>query len=254
MTRGILVDRDLRGLLGSAVVPAATLNLLVLQSFTLLFIAGATRVLNQEGYDGLAAYHWQSTAWVMVLSFPIFALTFAVAPGVVPLVFGAAYADSAILLAILAVGQYATVVLAFNSETLQIVGDTRAVLWTNLLVVAIAVGLVSALLPSWGALGAVIGVAAARMSGALARHVCLLRSGVVGATPPGQQAIWFKIAMVSSVALLIGWWWQPHLQLQLVLVGLLSLGLLRWTARALDLTRYFPEIRRLPLVARIVGA
>ena len=124
-----------------AVVPAATLNLLVLQSFTLLFIAGATRVLNQEGYDGLAAYHWQSTAWVMVLSFPIFALTFAVAPGVVPLVFGAAYADSAILLAILAVGQYATVVLAFNSETLQIVGDTRAVLWTNLLVVAIAVGL-----------------------------------------------------------------------------------------------------------------
>ena len=237
-----------------AVVPAAELNLLVLQSFTLLFMPGATRALSCDGRAGLAEHHWQSAAWVMVLSFPLFALTFAMAPAVVPLVFGAAYADSAILLAILAVGHYAEVLLSFNAQTLQVLNHTRAIFWTNLLMAGLGVGLALALCPTLGALGAVIAITTARTGGALARHVCLVSSGVLGATPSGQQLIWFKISLVSVLVALLGWWWQPHLLLQLVLIGLLSLGLLRSTARSLDVTRSFPEIKRLPLVARVVGA
>ena len=51
----------------------------------------------------------------------------------------------------------------------------------------------------------------------------------------------------------LGWVWQPPFLAQLVVLGLLSLVLLRSTAPTLDLTRSFPELLRVPLFARVVG-
>ena len=120
-----------------AVVPAAMLNLLVAQSFGLLFMPAAIRVYAQRDLQGLREHHWQSAAWVAVLSFPIFGLTFGVAPNLVELLLGSDYADSASLLALLAFGHYLSVCMGFNNAMLQIFERTRAIVWTDIMTIAL---------------------------------------------------------------------------------------------------------------------
>ena len=237
-----------------AVVPAAELNLLVMQSFSLLFMPAAMRAYAGGAHDGLREHHWQSAAWVAVLSFPFFALTFGVAPSLVTLLFGEAYAESAELLAILAVGQYFTVCLAFNNESLQIMDRTRAIVGTNVLTVAVGGGLALMLCPSMGVLGAAVAVTAARMAGTLARQVVLQRSGQFGAVPPEQVGIWLRVAIGALVIAGFGWVWQPPVIGQFAIAAVVSLALLRSSSGTLDLSRSFPELLRIPLFAKVVGA
>lgn len=237
-----------------AVVPAAELNLLVMQSFSLLFMPAAMRVYAAGQLDGLREHHWQSAAWVAVLSFPFFALTFGVAPSLVTLLFGQEYAESATLLAVLAVGQYFTVCLAFNNESLQIMDRTRAIVGTNVLTVIVGGLLALVLCPSMGVLGAAIAVTAARMAGTLARQVVLQRSGHFGAVPAKQIGIWFRVSLAAAFVAGFGWIWQPPVIGQFLMAALVSLALLRSSSSTLDLSRSFPELTRIPLFAKVVGA
>ncbi len=236
-----------------AVVPAAALIGLVVQSFSMLFMPSAMRFHARGDDAALWEHHWKSAAWVAVLSFPLFGLTFGIAPGFVPVLLGEAYAESAQLLAILAVGHYVSVCMAFNGETLQVFERTRALVRVDLLTIAIAVGLGLVLCPDWGPLGAAIAVTAARLAGSIARQVVLLRTPGIDAVPRSQKCIWLKLAIATSLVSFVGWVWQPTFIVQLVLLGGLSLALLRSTAPTLDLARSFPELLRLPFFARVVG-
>ena len=62
-----------------AVAPAAALNMLVSQSFVILFMPSAMRLFARNDIQALSHHHWESVGWVAVLSFPIFALTFGIA-------------------------------------------------------------------------------------------------------------------------------------------------------------------------------
>lgn len=237
-----------------AVVPAAALNTLVVQSFGILFMPGAMRIHAQGDMRLLRDHHWHSAAWVAVLSFPIFALTFGVAPGVVPALLGEVYAESASLLALLAIGHYVAVCLAFNSDTLQVLERTRAIVWTDCMTVAIGAALAGLLCPPFGALGAAIAVTAARIAGTVARQIVLLRSADFGPVPPTQKQVWVKVLLATVFIAGFGWLWQPPLLGQLLIVGLTSLVLVRSTAKTLDIASSFPELLRIPFFARVVGA
>jgi O-antigen/teichoic acid export membrane protein len=237
-----------------AVVPAAALNALVMQSFSVLFMPGAMRLHAQGDDRGLRDQHWQSAAWLAVLSFPIFALTFGVAPAVVPLLFGEAYAESAPLLALLAVGHYVGVCLGFNSEALQVFERTRALVGTNIISILMGAGLLIWLCPLYGPLGAAIAVSSARVTGTLFRHIVLLQLADFESVPRELKLIWFKIFAASALIAIFGWVWELPLLGQVVLVGGISLLLLRLTAHALDIGRSFPELLRIRLFARMVGA
>jgi O-antigen/teichoic acid export membrane protein len=207
-----------------------------------------------QGDDrALRDQHWQSAAWVAILSFPIFAVTFGVAPAVVPLLFGEGYAESAPLLALLAVSHYVGVCLGFNGETLQVFDRTRALVATNVVSIVIGVGLLMWLCPIYGPLGAAISVTTARLTGTLLRHVVLLRVPEFGSVPRTQKVIWLKILAGSVFIAVVGWIWQLPLPGQIALVGGVSLLLLRSTAHVLDVTRSFPELLRIPLFARMAG-
>ena len=192
-------------------------------------------------------------AWVAVLSFPLFGLTFAIAPGFVPIVFGAAYASSAELLAILAIGHYVSVCMAFNSETLQVFERTRAIVQTDFVVIAIGAVLAVLLCPEFGALGAALAVTVARLAGAVGRQFVLLRTPGMRGVPSGQTGVWMKLALATAIAAFVGWVWQPNFIAQIAILGVVSLALLRSTAGRLDLAASFPELLRVPLVARVVG-
>ncbi len=236
-----------------AVVPAAALNALVMESFSILFVPAAMRLHVQGDDRALRDQHWQSAAWVSILSFPIFAVTFGVAPAVVPILFGEGYADSSPLLALLAVSHYVGVCLGFNGETLQVFARTRALVMTNIVSIATGVGLLTWLCPLYGPLGAAIAVTTARLTGTLLRHVVLLQLPEFAIVPRTQKVIWLKILAGSVFIAAVGWVWPLPLLGQIVLVGGVSLLLLRSTAHVLDVTRSFPELLRLPLFARMAG-
>lgn len=236
-----------------AVVPAAALNALVMESFSILYLPGAMRLHVQGGGVALRDQHWQSAAWVSVLSFPIFAVTFGVAPAAVPLLFGEGYADSAPLLAILAVSHYLGVCLGFNGETLQIFARTRALVATNVLSVLVGIGLLMWLCPAHGPLGAAIAVSTARLAGTVLRHVLLLQLPEFESVPDVQKRIWLKLLIASTAIAAVGWLWPMPLFAQAVAVAAISVWLVRSTARALDIGRSFPELLRIPLLARVLA-
>ncbi len=236
-----------------AVVPAAALIGLVVQSFSMLYLPSAMRLHARGDEAGLRDHHWQSVAWVTVLSFPLFGLTFAIAPALVPVLLGDAYAESAQLLAILAVGHYVSVCMAFNSDTMQVFERTRAIVATDALTIAVGATLALALCPGFGALGAAIAVTGARLVGALARQMVLLRTPTMGRVPADQKRLWGRLAIVTLAATAIGWIWQPPFPIQIALLAALSIGLLRSTAASLDLERSFPELGRIPYFSRLVG-
>jgi O-antigen/teichoic acid export membrane protein len=237
-----------------AVVPAAMLNTVVAQSFALLFMPAAIRVYAQRDLDGLREHHWQSAAWVAVLSFPIFGLTFGVAPNVVEFLLGREYAGSASLLALLAFGHYVTVCMGFNNQMLQILERTRSIVWTDLMAIAVGGTLAALLCSPYGALGAAIAVTTARVVGGFARQFVLLRTSEIGPVPRTQIHVWLRVLLASAFIAVFGWLWQPPLLGQLVVVAVVSLALLRSTSQILDITRSFPELLRIPLVARVAGA
>ncbi|HPG25269.1 MAG TPA: flippase [Myxococcota bacterium] len=236
-----------------AVVPAAMLNLLVVQSFSMLFLPAAMRFHARGDRASLAAHHWQSVAWVSVLSFPIFALTSGVAPAFVPIVFGEAYADSAPLLAILSVGYFAGVCMAFNGETLQVFHRTRAIVGTDLLAIGASLALAFLLCPRWGALGAALAVTVARIASTIARQIVVLRAPDFGRVPPAQKRVWAKLALASAAVAALGWTEVLPVWGQVLATALVSLALLRSTAASLDVARSFPELLRLPFFAKLVG-
>jgi O-antigen/teichoic acid export membrane protein len=110
------------------------------------------------------------------------------------------------------------------------------------------------LCPIWGDLGAAIAVTVARVAGTLVRHWMLVRTNGFGPVPQVQIRIWGKILIATSAIAFMGWIWQPPFPAQLVVTAVVSLALLRSTARALDLTRSFPELLRIPLFVKLVGA
>ena len=237
-----------------AVAPAAALNTLVARSFSLLYMPAAMRIHARSDTGALRDHHWQSAVWVAVLSFPIFALTFGVAPDLVPVLLGDDYAESASLLALLAVGHYIGVCLGFNGQMLQVFERTRAIVWTDVLTIVLGVGLSALLSPTYGALGVAIALTVARLAGSFTRQRLLLRSADFGTVPSSQKRTWVKVVVASLVIAASGWVWQPPFLGQLALVGVVSLVLLRSSARELDITRSFPELMRVPLLAKVVGA
>lgn len=236
-----------------AVVPAAALIGLVVQSFGMLYMPTAMRLHAQGDTSGLLEHHWRSAAWVTVLSFPLFGLTFGIAPALVPVLLGEAYAESSQILAVLAVGHYVSVCMAFNSDALQVFARIRGIVAVDLVTMLLGATLAFLLCPAQGALGAAIAVSAPRVVGALARHALLARTPGMERIPSVQRVVWVKVAFVTAGAVAIGWLWQPPFVVQLAALAVLALGLLRSTAPTLDLTGSFPELRRVPFFARLVG-
>lgn len=235
-----------------AVSPAAALNMLVVQSFSILFLPSAARLFAREDFAAMSRHHWESVAWVSVLSFPVFAVTFCIAPKLVVMLFGAEYADSAVVLAVLSLGSFAGVVTAFSSEGLQVLNHTRPLVVSNFLVMASSAGLAFLLCPAYGALGAAIAVTVARILGVAVRQASLIRSKRMAAPPRETRVMWLQLAAGSIAASLVGWVWQPALAIQLIMLTVICLLLMRYCARILDVTQTFPELLKVPLFKRLV--
>jgi O-antigen/teichoic acid export membrane protein len=231
----------------AVVKPIAELNQIALASFGLLFIPVAARLFARDDDRGMNDLYWRTAAWVAVVSFPVFAVTFVLAEPLVALLYGARYEPSGAFLAVLALGFYVQASLGFNGTTLMVFGKMRYVVGLNALTIVVNLTLNLLLIPRYGALGAAAGTSATHAVHNLLKQLALAHAtsveffrrtfartyGTIGAGVGVVAAarLLDASAVVGAAAALA--------------VCVLVLALNR---RVLDVAGVFPELGRVPFL------
>jgi len=231
-----------------AVLPVALLNAAVLESFTVLFLPTASRLFARCDVDGVNLFYWRTTVWIAVLSFPVFAVTFTLATPLSVLLFGARYAASGGVLAVLSLGFYLQAALGFNGSTLKVAGMVRFLVLINLAALVLNAALILLLVPRYGAAGA-----AWALTSTLAGHNVLKQVGlrrIAGFRPVDVRfASSFLVLAAGVMALALLRWAAPSsLFILLPAVGIMALAVVGLTQRSLGIGEVFPELRRLPIL------
>jgi O-antigen/teichoic acid export membrane protein len=236
-----------------AVFNSARLNTAVSGSFVTLFLPVIARLHARNDIDGLRRDYWHTALFVAVLTFPIFALTAPLAPTTTVVLFGERYSASSTVLALLAIGYYVNVCLGFNAYTVQLFGRIRYLVCVNIVVIAMNVALGFLLAPPYAATG----IAAANCIALVTQNLLnqwALR-GCIGTSWIDRDylAPYLMIAALAGVL----WLFQLVVEPGLILAG--AAGAIAWGALLigsrhwLELGSTFPELRRVPLLGRLVG-
>jgi len=231
-----------------AVLPVARLNGVVYQTFMVLFMPVASRMLARNERDGINNLYWQTAIWIAVISFPIFALSFGLAKPLTVLLFGERYAQSAVILMLLSMGYYFNAILGFNGLSLRVFGKVRYMFTADFLLAIITVGASWLFIPRYGALGAAI-VA----GGTLILQNVLYQIGLVYGTDikwvsRSHVKVYVIIALSTASLLLL-----PQVYGSLAGVLLISVLVFWLNRESLKIGQTFPELLRLPLARRILG-
>jgi O-antigen/teichoic acid export membrane protein len=236
-----------------AVLPLARQNLLVYQSFSFLFVPAAARLFARHEGERLHDLYWRTSAWIAVATFPVFALTLSLAEPLTTLLFGPRYADAGAVLAILAVGHYVNAALGFNALTLRVQGAVRLIVAVD---VASAIANIVAsliLIGRFGALGAAIAT-----SGTLVLQNVLYQAGLVSGPIgwPERRAlgVYVQLAIVALALLVIQSLLQLPFLVGALVAGAASLLVVGLNRATLQLDVYFPELRRIPVLSRLLGS
>ncbi|HET9251873.1 MAG TPA: flippase [Candidatus Eisenbacteria bacterium] len=229
----------------TAVLPAARMNELVMNTFGILFVPLAARMFANEDRPGINALYWRTSMWIAIFTFPVFAFTFSLAEPLTVLLFGERYASSAPILAILAAGCYFNASLGFNGLTLKVFGSVRSLVLINLATIAASVVLSAFLIPSLGPLGAAVSITAALVLYNVLKQLGLKRTGV-RLFEPRYLRVYAGIVLCASGLLAISAILDPPVYVTAALALLATWLLVRWNAELLELRDTFPEVLKLP--------
>jgi O-antigen/teichoic acid export membrane protein len=229
------------------VLPVATLNQVVIQSFHMLYVPSASRLFARGDSGGVNDLYWRTSLWIAVLTFPLFAVTFATATPLSTLLFGERYARSGLILAIMAIGQYVQSSFGFNGSTLKVLGRVKFLVWSNLAAAIVNIGLTLALVRPFGAVGAAIAMSATMVLHNILKQVGLRAAGVRLFDPryyaPFRTVVTAAICLIVARAAGIA-----NFAVLAAAAILTSAIVLSSTKGALQLGSVFPEIRRVPLL------
>lgn len=236
-----------------AVQPMAKLNQIVLASFGLLFTPAAARMFAQNDREGINDLYWQNAVWIAVASFPIFAATFSLAQPVTVLLFGARYADSGIILALLAVGYYYNAALGQNGLTLKVFGKVRYVMVINILAAVLNLVVNLLLIPRFGAMGAAVGTFITLMIFNTAKQAGLRLGTGISLLEGSYLRVYFIIGLGAIGLLVFQLATSAPWYISGVLAGLVSLLVVILNRDSLNVEDTFPELLRLPLARYLFG-
>jgi O-antigen/teichoic acid export membrane protein len=236
-----------------AILPAATLNQAIFSAFTLLFTPAAARLFARGDQGGINNLYWRTAIWVAVFSFPIFLLTFSLAEPITVLLFEERYRDSAIYLAILSFGMYFNAALGFNGLTLKVIGRIRYVVILNIVAGIVNILLNVLLIPTYGALGAAVATGITLVAHNVFKQYGLRMAGI-------EIFVWryvrvyVSIVVATAAVFTFQVWLRPSIPIVLLLAAMASLAVFLVNRRLLDITDTFPELRRVPLLGRLMGS
>lgn len=229
-----------------AVMPTAKVNQVVLASFGILYVPFVARLFVRADHGEIRRRYWSTAQWVLVLSFPILALTILFSSELTGDLLGDEYADSAIILAVLSLGYYTNALFGFNGMTLNVYRKVAFVVVVNLCAVAGNIALNLALIPSWGPLGAAGATAATFVLHNLLKQYGLVRHARIGGPERRSVGLYVTVIAAAAVALAmafgtdLGFWPRAA-----SFVGL-SLAVVAAGRRVLSLDSVFPEMAEIP--------
>lgn len=236
-----------------AVLPVARLNLVVTDSFKLLYSPTAARLFARNDAPGASTLYWKNAAWIAVATSPVFFASFALAGPLTTWLFGQRYADSGVVLTLLSLGCYLDAAFGFNAVTLRIHGHVRQIVVNDLAAAAVAIALNLLLIPAWGALGGALAMCGALLTQNVANQYALVRCGVVTRAPWSCIKVYASVAAVAATLLAIQAALAPPLYLGLALAAAGVGGLVVLNRDALDAGGTFPELLRWRPVRRLLG-
>ena len=225
-------------------VPLAAANVVVMRSFGLLYTPAAARLFAKENYAGINALYWRTAVWLAVLSFPVFAFTFSAAQPLVVFLYGPAYREAGLYLALLSLGQYVNAALGFNGLTLKVLNRVRYVVTISIVTAIIDVAACVVLIPLYGALGAAIATSGTLIVLNILNQAGLRLATGVSIFDTRYSATYGCIAAGSLGLLALQVFLPGQTKLLLGLAFLVSILVFLWCRRTLKLADTFPEMLR----------
>jgi len=235
-----------------AVVPLASLNLLILENVRLLYVPIASRLLARNDPASVDQLFARTSAWIAVMTFPVFAMCAFLPDFITVALFGDRYKSAAPILAVLATGQYLSAVLGVNLLTLNAFARVRFIAKANFVVAGVSLILLFALVPAMGPLGAGIATAATLVFNGLINQVGLIRLTPVGRLRGSHLAVLVAITGIS-IGLVFLRLATDNVLLLAVSIAVVSIGLLRWSRDTLHIADTFPELRKIPGMGLLLG-
>jgi len=234
-----------------AAVPIADLNNIAFTSFTLLYTPLAARLFARADYRGINDLYWKTAAWMSVLSFPIFAVTFSLAKPLTIFLYGARYAPSGPVLALLSLGVYFNVILGFNLQTLKVFERLRWVIAASV-VAALANLVVSAvLIKLYGTIGAGVGSAVTLIGYNLLLQAGLSPTADFHVFDRRYLAVYLAIALSACTLFFVGSLTSLSFHVLLPIAVCVSLFVFAVAKKKLSVAETFPELLRLPFMRLI---
>lgn len=235
-----------------AVFNPARLNTAVLHAFVPMFLPLAARLHARRDIAGLRRSYWQTAAFVSVLTFPVFALTVPLAPQLTVLLFGEAYADSGIILALLSVGYYFSVLMGFNAYTLQVFERIRFLVAVNVFCAVLNVVVSLLLVQRLAAVGIAVAILVTLVVQNLINQWALRRAIGSGFVDRSCIRAYLAIAVCAAALCALQVLADPGLVVGIAAAAVASFLVLLASRRAIDLAETFPELRRVPVVRWLV--
>src|SRR5260370_8860725 len=232
------------------VLPAACLCSMVPDNFTPLYMPSASRLFAKGDTPGINHLFWETSLWMSVLAFPIFLATSCFARPLTIFLYGARYAPSAPILAILSLGHFINVVFAFNGATLKVLGKIRLMVILNIVTPIIIIVFNLLLIPRYGAIGAAVATSAGLIVQNLLLQLSLwLRGGGISFFEK-RYASFFLMLGSSAVGLYLIQLVTPNnIYVALTLALAVSAFVLWLVNKHIKISKIFPQIFPLSVIS-----
>jgi O-antigen/teichoic acid export membrane protein len=236
------------------VLPAAALCGMIHGNFMPLYLPSASRLFAKGDMVGINHLFWETSLWMSVLAFPIFLTTACFARPLTIFLYGARYASSAPILAILSLAYFINVIFAFNGVTLKVLGKIRLMVILNIVTPIIIVLFNLLLIPRYGAVGAAVATSAGMITQNLLRQLALWRGGCGVSFFEKRYASFFVVLGSSALGLYLIQLFMPNnVYIAFTTAFAVSAFVLWLVKKHLKIADTFPEILRLPLVGRLLA-
>lgn len=143
----------------NVVYPLAELLTATLSAFSFIVMPVLSELHAEDRFGEMDRTYTVITKWIFMTTLPATLVLVLFPSAAIRLTFGAEYAAGAVPLSVLALGFLTHAVAGPNVNTLTAIGETRLIMWDNLLAGATNIVLNIALIPQYGILGAAVATA-----------------------------------------------------------------------------------------------
>lgn len=235
-----------------ATAQVAGLCLVAYQNFKILFRPHAARLFARGDEAGLGELYWRTATWVIVVTFPVFAIFVFLAEPVTVLLYGDKYSGAGVLLAILAAGKYFNAAMGMNTFTLQVYARVRMIVQINAASAVLALGLCLLLVPRFGAVGGAAATAAAIVIRNVFYQAGLIATTRVGLIPRPALKVYGSVlaaaAFLTAVQAV-----SDKVSVVASAIVLATLLVFWFNRRFLDVLDTLPELTRIPVGRRLLS-